>query len=85
MNTAWKALFFLVEGLDLEIHICYTVDSFHSVQETLDVYSVQDNILGTETYPDKQGGPSVVKCMSEPHGLQMSGVCCEWWSGHTHM
>lgn len=40
----------LVEGLDLEIHICYAVSSFHSVQETLDIYSVQDNILGTEIY-----------------------------------
>lgn len=53
MNATWKALSLLVEGLDLEIHIGYTVDSFHSVQETLAIYSVQDNILGTEIYPDK--------------------------------
>lgn len=51
-ETAWKALSLLAEGLDLETHICYTVDNFHSVQETLDIYSVQDNILGFEVYRD---------------------------------
>lgn len=49
MNTGSKALsFLLVEGLDVEIQICYTVDNLHSLQETLDIYSVQDNILDTE-------------------------------------
>lgn len=52
MNTAWKALSLLVEGLDLEIHICYTVDSFHSVQKMLNIYTVQDNILDVEVARD---------------------------------
>lgn len=44
MNAACKALP-LVESDDLEIEISLRVDSFCSVQETLDIYSIQDNIL----------------------------------------
>ena len=44
MNAACKALL-LVESDDLEIEISLRVDSFFSVQETLDIYSIQDNIL----------------------------------------
>lgn len=58
MNTACKALsFFLVEGHDLEIQVSHIVDSFQSVQETLDIYSVQDNILELK-YTDKESSLS---------------------------
>lgn len=45
MNAACKALPLLVESDDLEIQISLRVDSFCSVQEALDIYSIQGTIL----------------------------------------
>lgn len=45
-------LFLSVQGYDLMMQIGHMVDSFRLVQETLDISSVQDNILELK-YTDK--------------------------------
>lgn len=66
MEAAWEASS-LIESLDLEVHLRYTIDGLHSFQKALDIYSVQDNILGTEIF-------LFWKFMHEPHYLHVSGV-----------
>lgn len=66
MKIARETLSFLAEDLDLEVHVCYTVNSFHSFQEALDIYSVHHNILDVEIEINKVV-PLFCKFMNEPH------------------
>lgn len=77
MKAAWEASS-LIESLDLEVHLRYTVDGLHSFQKALDIYSVQDNILGTEIFV-------FWKFMHEPHYLHVSGVHPEQRAGCAHI
>lgn len=75
VKTAREALSFLVEDLDLEVHVCYTVNSFHSFQEALDVCSVHPNILDVEIEINKVV-PVFCKFTSEPYHKA-------WYPGHS--